>query len=95
MRCYLKGYKNDRTCDICAMLDKDKHDKCKLDYELYKNKNLLSKMCKHCNIKEVWKRGTNEYGYDEDYTDLECICDKTDSGCEVTEECLNTLIKEK
>lgn len=92
MRCYLDGYRDDRICDICLELNNDKHNKCKMYSEIRINSNLLKK-CVHCESKTGWERGTNEYGYDEDYETTIYICNKTNEKCNITEECLDIFIK--
>lgn len=94
MRCYLKGYKDDRTCDICEYLNKKQHDRCKMDYKIWRNNNLLL-MCEYCSEEKVWKSGTNEYGCDEDYLSTFYRCEKTKLECNrqnMTEDCLDRLI---
>lgn len=86
------SYKGDRTCEICNRLDEQNHDRCKMSYKLWGKPSLLTK-CSHCKVETKFERGTNEYGYDEDYPVMAYFCDKTKLKCEVKETCLDMFIK--
>lgn len=93
MRCYLEGYKDDRLCDLCNNINKKQHDRCKINYKLWRNNNLLLN-CENCTKEKALETGTNSFGYDEDYESIIYICKKTNEECRkhMTEECLDMFI---